>query len=187
MQHRWRAWYLFPDDRLPGSIAQHWETRTTQPSVSLFSSAHTVFIATQPLSELCTVVSDRRRLFTQPWKENKTRTHGKVRTQTVPVVFFLLTVLSALCRFCKGNGYKDGINYENVDTVSPPPGWRCATHIVLDDLFDTSHCQDEDERDQRGVATGRWYIGDLLTRVKERQHSEILANSACWASLVTRP
>lgn len=42
----------------------------------------------------------------------------------------------------------------------------CGTHIVLYDLLDPSHCQDEDEWDQCGVATGRRYIRDLLMRVK---------------------
>lgn len=42
------------------------------------------------------------------------------------------------------------------------------THIVLYDLFDPSHCENEDKRDERGVATGRWHIGDLLMREKER-------------------
>lgn len=29
------------------------------------------------------------------------------------------------------------------------------THIVLYDLFDPGHCENEDKRDERGVATGR--------------------------------
>lgn len=38
----------------------------------------------------------------------------------------------------------------------------CCTHIVLYDLFNPGHSEDEDERNQCGVATGRWYIRDLL-------------------------
>lgn len=61
-------------------------------------------------STIVCVMSDRQRLFTWPWKKNKTPTNrresGKerptsTRTLTIPVVFFLLTVLSALCRFCE--------------------------------------------------------------------------------------
>lgn len=40
------------------------------------------------------------------------------------------------------------------------------THVILYDLFDPGHSEDEDEWDQCGVATGRWYIRDLLQRVK---------------------
>lgn len=47
-----------------------------------------------------------------------------------------------------------------------------ATHVVLYDLFDSSHCQDEDERYQCGVATRRGHIGDLLRGAKRDRNQK---------------
>lgn len=53
----------------------------------------------------------------------------------------------------------------------------CGTHIVLYDLLDPGYGEDEDEWDQRGVATGRRYIRDLLMKeVRGRARSEIIAD-----------
>lgn len=43
-------------------------------------------------------------------------------------------------------------------------GGGSATHVVLYDLLDAGHREDEDERHQSGVATGRRHVGDLLVR-----------------------
>lgn len=140
----------------------------------------------QPLKLLSgAIVSDGQEPFTQPWKENKTTQIDTstlmekctyswctlTSTHMIPVVFFLLTVLSALCLFCKRRRLRCVSFQENHLLFISPTTFRnkwktCSTHIVLYDLFDPSHSEDEDERDQRGVATGRWYIRDLLKRVK---------------------
>lgn len=58
--------------------------------------------------------------------------------------------------------------------LRPRSGRCCGTHVVLYDLLDPSHCQDEDERDQCGVATGWRYVRDLLTRVKNSSTQKLL-------------
>lgn len=91
----------------------------------------------------------------------------------IPVVFFLLTVLSALCLFCKKTdkdvlAFKKSIRCSSLllKTFFKNELKACFTHIVLYDLFNPGHSEDEDEWDQRGVAAGRRYIRDLLKRVK---------------------
>lgn len=105
----------------------------------------------------------------KPTQNRHTHTHGKAqsvdaqgqpRTETIPVVFFLLTVLSALCLFCKRRRFKEALIHftqwhaKKSSNLCPRSGRCCGTHVVLYDLLDPSHCQDEDERDQCGVATG---------------------------------
>lgn len=49
---RWWRRYLFPDDRLPSSVPQHWKTRRAQMLVRppRWSSSHAVFMGTKRLS-----------------------------------------------------------------------------------------------------------------------------------------
>lgn len=69
-------------------------------------SAHTVYMLTKLQPEVCPTASGRQQLFTQAVKGIKARTvDSQQRSHAcswwVPVVFFLFTVLSALCLFCK--------------------------------------------------------------------------------------
>lgn len=51
MCQRWSQQYLFPDDRLPSSVPQHWKTSKAQTLARplQYSRAHAVFIATKLL------------------------------------------------------------------------------------------------------------------------------------------
>lgn len=111
---RWSWRYLFPDDRLPSSVPQHWKTSKAQTLARplQYSRAHAVFIATKLLCAYW--VTDNSYLLGHERKTKKpTNRCGRGKEQptcrhmhTIPVVFFLLTVLSALCRFCEDREIK---------------------------------------------------------------------------------
>lgn len=101
MCQRWSRRYLFPDDRLPSSVPQHWKTSKAQTLARplQYSRAHAVFIATKLLCAYW--VTDNSYLLGHERKTKKTpQLEKSSRRADTCIRYLLFSSCWPCCQLC---------------------------------------------------------------------------------------